>query len=214
MRRNVERPSLSVRGAIGNYREVFANPRSKLLYGWSSPKARWSSGCRPISLRFWRSVPGRRARGRVRDRWQRAWRADLRADHPGLDALARTGRMAVLGGVADGAGLSRVRPELAVVDGIPVFMVQGLGFFLLHGTFQAEATELAPFARIGGIVFACFCSVGMRLDRSPLVHAACRWRDGRDPGFRRSDRDGGAAGSRILGLRGRESDFYGQMIAT
>ena len=27
------------------------------------------------------------------------------------------------------------------------FVVQGFGFFLMHGTFQAQATELAPEAR-------------------------------------------------------------------
>jgi MFS family permease len=51
--------------------------------------------------------------------------------------------------------------------------VQGFGFFLMHGTFQAQATELAPTARGSAVaLFACSLFSGQAL--GPIIVGALK----------------------------------------
>ena len=54
---------------------------------------------------------------------------------------------------------------------IGIFLLTGFGFFLMHGTFQAQATELAPTARGSAMaLFACFFFMGHAT--GPLIMGA------------------------------------------
>ena len=74
-------------------------------------------------------------------------------------------RMPVVGGVlmAIGYGLFAL-PFLPWWSAVPFFVINGFGFFLMHGTFQAQATELAPCARGSAVsLFACSLFAGHAL---------------------------------------------------
>jgi predicted MFS family arabinose efflux permease len=70
-------------------------------------------------------------------------------------------RMVTIGGLIMAAAIAVFSlPFLPWWTGILCFVVQGFGFFLMHGTYQAQATELAPGARGSAVaLFACalFC---------------------------------------------------------
>ncbi len=69
--------------------------------------------------------------------------------------------MTRLGGVVCAIGLSLFAFDWVWWSAIPLFALQGFGFFLLHGTFQAQATELAPAARGSAMaLFACCFFLG------------------------------------------------------
>lgn len=209
MRRNVERPSLSVRGAIGNYREVFANPRSKLLYGLVIAEGALVFGMPPYiaaileeragvgALEAGFVIGGSGLGGLIYGLTIRGWMRWL-----------GPARMAVLGGVLMGLAYLVFALNLPWWTGIPVFMVQGLGFFLLHGTFQAEATELAPHSRASAVsLFACFLFCGHAL--GPLAFGAMLHAVGATAAilvFAGAIVMVALLVPRILGLRGRESD--------
>jgi MFS family permease len=64
-------------------------------------------------------------------------------------------------------------PFLPWWTAIGCFIVQGFGFFLMHGTFQAQATELAPTARGSAVaLFACSLFCGHAL--GPIIVGALK----------------------------------------
>ncbi|SFB71793.1 Predicted arabinose efflux permease, MFS family [Bosea sp. CRIB-10] len=161
-RPNAQRAPLSFSGALANYAAVFANPRSKLLYGLVVVEGSLIFGMPPYIAAILHE------------------RAGVGPSQAGL-VIAGTGlggiiygvltrilverlgptRMTTLGGIV--MGLAYVLFSLAFLpwwSAIAIFTLSGFGFFLMHGTFQALATELAPTARGSAVaLFACalFC---------------------------------------------------------
>ena len=161
-RPNALRPPLSFKTALASYAAVFANPRSKLLYGLVVVEGSLIFGMPPYIAAILHE------------------RADVGPSQAGL-VIAGTGlggivygvltrilverlgptRMTTLGGIV--MGLAYALFSLAFLpwwSAVAIFTLSGFGFFLMHGTFQAQATELAPTARGSAVaLFACalFC---------------------------------------------------------
>lgn len=161
-RPNASRPPLSFKTALASYAAVFANPRSKLLYGLVVVEGSLIFGMPPYIAAILHE------------------RGDVGPSQAGL-VIAGTGlggiiygvltrilverlgptRMTTLGGIV--MGLAYALFSLAFLpwwSAIAIFTLSGFGFFLMHGTFQAQATELAPTARGSAVaLFACalFC---------------------------------------------------------
>lgn len=172
-RPNTLRPPLSFKGALASYAAVFANPRSKLLYGLVIVEGSLIFGMPPYVAAILQE------------------RASVGPSQAGL-VIAGTGlggivygvltrllverlgpaRMAVVGGVLmGGAYVLFALPFLPWWSAIPIFVLNGFGFFLMHGTFQAQATELAPTARGSAVaLFACALFCGHAL--GPLMMGA------------------------------------------
>ncbi|MDP3409084.1 MFS transporter [Bosea sp. (in: a-proteobacteria)] len=168
-RRNVTRKTLSIAGALANYRTVFANPRTKLLYGLVIVEGILLFGIPAYvaAILFERSGVG-------------PAQAGLAIAGMGFGCLVyglltrilmeRLGPtlMTRTGGLICALGLALFAFDWPWWSAIPLFALQGFGFFLLHGTFQAQATELAPTARGSAMaLFACCFFLGQAT--GPLV---------------------------------------------
>lgn len=161
-RPDARRAPLSFAGALANYAAVFANPRSKLLYGLVIVEASLIFGMPPYIAAILQERAG-----------VGPSQAGLVIAGTGLGGIVygvltrilveRLGpaRMTVMGGIV--MGLAFALFSLAFLpwwSAIAIFTLNGFGFFLMHGTFQAQATELAPTARGSAVaLFACalFC---------------------------------------------------------
>jgi YNFM family putative membrane transporter len=162
-RKNAERAPLSFKGAVANYAAVFANPRTKLLYALVITEGSLIFGMPPYVAAILKE------------------RSEIGPSLAGL-VIAGTGlggiiyglltrilverlgpaRMTITGGLlmAVGYGLFAL-PFLPWWSAIGFFVLNGFGFFLMHGTFQAQATELAPTARGSAVaLFACSLFLG------------------------------------------------------
>lgn len=167
------RPRLSFSGALASYAAVFANPRSKLLYGLVIVEGSLIFGMPPYVAAI---LQERAAVGPSQ--------AGLVIAGSGLGGIVygvltrilveRLGpaRMAVCGGALMGfAYCLFALPFLPWWSAIAIFTLNGFGFFLMHGTFQAQATELAPTARGSAVsLFACALFCGHAL--GPLLMGA------------------------------------------
>jgi predicted MFS family arabinose efflux permease len=157
-RPDAARPPLSFKGALANYAAVFANPRTKLLYALVITEGSLIFGMPPYVAAI---LQERNGLGPSL--------AGLVIAGTGLGGIIygiltrilveRLGpaRMTTVGGLlmAGGYGLFAL-PFLPWWSAIAFFIVNGFGFFLMHGTFQAQATELAPTARGSAVaLFAC-----------------------------------------------------------
>lgn len=157
-----QRPPLSFKTALANYATVFANPRTKLIYALVIVEGSLIFGMPPYvaAILHERSGIGPSLAGLV---------------------IAGTGLGGIIYGVLTRILVERLGPALMTVAGgltmtlgyglfalpglpwwtaLVFFTVNGFGFFLMHGTFQAQATELAPSARGSAMaLFACalFC---------------------------------------------------------
>ncbi len=172
-RPDAQRPSLSFAGALTRYGAVFANPRSKLLYGLVIVEGSLVFGMPPYVAAILQE------------------RAGVGPSEAGL-VIAGSGiggfvygvltrilverlgpaRMAVGGGILMGlAYVLFALPVLPWWSAVAIFTLNGFGFFLMHGTFQAQATELAPTARGSAVaLFACALFCGHAL--GPLLMGA------------------------------------------
>lgn len=161
-RPDARRTPLSFASALANYAAVFANPRSKLLYGLVIVEASLIFGMPPYIAAILQE------------------RAGIGPSQAGL-VIAGTGLGGIVYGVLTRILVERLGPARMTVTGgivmglafalfslaflpwwsaIAIFTLNGFGFFLMHGTFQAQATELAPTARGSAVaLFACalFC---------------------------------------------------------
>lgn len=161
-RPDARRAPLSFASALANYAAVFANPRSKLLYGLVIVEASLIFGMPPYIAAILQE------------------RAGIGPSQAGL-VIAGTGLGGIVYGVLTRILVERLGPARMTVTGgivmglafalfslaflpwwsaIAIFTLNGFGFFLMHGTFQAQATELAPTARGSAVaLFACalFC---------------------------------------------------------
>lgn len=161
-RPDARRAPLSFAGALANYGAVFANPRSKLLYGLVIVEGSLIFGMPPYIAAILQE------------------RAGVGPSQAGL-VIAGTGLGGIVYGVLTRILVERLGPARMTVMGgivmglayalfslhflpwwsaVAIFTLSGFGFFLMHGTFQAQATELAPTARGSAVaLFACalFC---------------------------------------------------------
>lgn len=162
-RPDAARLPLSFRNALANYSTVFANPRTKLLYALVITEGSLIFGMPPYvaAILQERSGIGPSLAGLVI--------AGTGVGGIIYGALTRIlverlgpARMTVTGGLLMACGYA-----LFSLSGLPwwsaigFFILNGFGFFLMHGTFQAQATELAPTARSSGMaLFACALFMG------------------------------------------------------
>ncbi|HEV2556121.1 MAG TPA: MFS transporter [Bosea sp. (in: a-proteobacteria)] len=161
-RRNVTRARLSVGGALANYRIVFANPRTRLLYGLVVIEGILLFGIPAYvaAILFERSGVGPAEAGLVIAGMGFGCLVYGLMTRILVERLGPT-LMTRLGGVVCAIGLSLFAFDWVWWSAIPLFALQGFGFFLLHGTFQAQATELAPAARGSAMaLFACCFFLG------------------------------------------------------
>ncbi|CAN7233395.1 MFS transporter [Bosea sp. LjRoot90] len=161
-RPDARRAPLSFAGALANYAAVFANPRSKLLYGLVIVEGSLIFGMPPYIAAILHERAG-----------VGPSQAGLVIAGTGLGGIVygvltrilveRLGptRMTTLGGIVMGLAFALFSlPFLPWWSAVAIFTLNGFGFFLMHGTFQAQATELAPTARGSAVaLFACalFC---------------------------------------------------------
>ena len=165
-RPDAKRETLSLGNAMARYRIVFANPKTLVLYALVVTEGALIFGIMPYVA------------GILADRaGVGATEAGLAVGGAGLGGLiygfgvralvARLGpvRMVTAGGFLMAAAIATFSlPFLPWWTAIGCFMVQGFGFFLMHGTFQAQATELAPEARGSAVaLFACALFLGHAL---------------------------------------------------
>lgn len=161
-RPDAARPPLSVAGAIASYKAVFANPRSKLLYLLVLLEGALIFGLPPFVAAILRERSG-----------VGPSEAGLAIGAMGLGGLVygiltrvlveRIGprQMMRFGGLAMAAAYFAFALSAPWWSAVGIFLLMGFGFFLLHGTFQAQATELAPTARGSAMaLFACFFFMG------------------------------------------------------
>lgn len=161
-RRNVTRQTLSIAGALANYRIVFANPRTKLLYGLVVVEGILLFGIPAYvaAILFERSGVGPAQAGLAIAGMGfgclvYGLMTRILVERLGPTLMTRTG------GVICAVGLALFAFDWPWWSAIPLFALQGFGFFLLHGTFQAQATELAPSARGSAMaLFACCFFLG------------------------------------------------------
>lgn len=161
-RPDARRAPFSFAGALANYGAVFANPRSKLLYGLVIVEGSLIFGMPPYIAAILHERAG-----------VGPSQAGLVIAGTGLGGIVygvltrilveRLGpsRMPLTGGVLMGLAFALFAlPGLPWWSAVAIFTLNGFGFFLMHGTFQAQATELAPTARGSAVaLFACalFC---------------------------------------------------------
>ena len=176
------REVLSFSGALARYRQVFSNPKTPTLYGLVIAEGALIFGIMPYVA------------GILADRsGVGATEAGLAVGGAGLGGLlygfgVRTlvtklgpRRMVTVGGMMmGGAILLFSLPFLPWWTAIGFFILQGFGFFLMHGTFQAQATELAPEARGSAVaLFACALFSGHAI--GPVVMGALKTGFGPSP---------------------------------
>ena len=179
---DARREALSIAGALGRYRNVFGNPRTLVLYGLVIAEGALIFGIMPYVA----AILAERAGVGPTE-------AGLAVGGAGLGGLiygftvrqlvARLGpvRMVTLGGLFMAAAIAVFAiPSLPWWTAIGCFIVQGFGFFLMHGTFQAQATELAPEARGSAVaLFACALFCGHAL--GPVMVGALKLAYGAGP---------------------------------
>lgn len=162
-RPDAARLPLSFAGALANYKSVFANPRSKLLYAIVITEGSLIFGMPPYVAAILQE------------------RSGIGPSLAGL-VIAGTGLGGIIYGILTRILVERLGPARMTVTGgllmatgyvlfslpflpwwsaIGLFTLNGFGFFLMHGTFQAQATELAPTARGSAVsLFACALFLG------------------------------------------------------
>lgn len=169
------REALSIANAIGRYRSLFRNPRTLILYGLVILEGALIFGIMPYVAAI---LSDRSGVG--------ATEAGLAVGGAGLGGLvygftvrrlvAHLGpaRMVLAGGLIMASAIAVFAlPFLPWWTAIGCFIVQGFGFFLMHGTFQAQATELAPTARGSAVaLFACSLFCGHAL--GPVIVGALK----------------------------------------
>lgn len=161
-RRNVARQKLSLSGALTSYRTVFANPRTKLLYGLVIIEGILLFGIPAYvaAILFARSGVGPAQAGLVIAGMGFGCLVYGLSTRILMERLGPT-LMTRTGGVICAIALALFAFDWPWWTAIPIFAAQGFGFFLLHGTFQAQATELAPSARGSAMaLFACSFFLG------------------------------------------------------
>ena len=174
-RPDASREALSIANAIGRYRSLFRNPRTLTLYGLVILEGALIFGIMPYVA----AILGDRS-------GVGATEAGFVVGGAGLGGLvygftvrrlvAHLGpaRMVLAGGLIMAAAIAVFAlPFLPWWTAIGCFIVQGFGFFLMHGTFQAQATELAPTARGSAVaLFACSLFCGHAL--GPIIVGALK----------------------------------------
>lgn len=161
-RANVVRAPLSLGSALGSYAEIMRNPQTLRVCGLVAVECCGVFACMPFIAELLQS---RGAKG--------AAEAGFALAIFGLGGLAYTlvagplisrlgqSRMAALGGIMLAAVLIGLSLPLPRYTAPVLFGFYGLGFYLIHSTLQAQATELSQDHRSSAMaIFACFLFVG------------------------------------------------------
>lgn len=164
-RSNAARAPLRLASAAAAYRKVFANPKSKLLYPLMTIEGALIFGVPPYTAAILqeRSSVGPAEAGLV------IGSLGLGGLIYGLltPVLVRAlgpVRMVPAGAVTIAASYALFALPLPWWTAFGLFTMSGFGFFLMHGTLQVQATELAPEARGSAVaLFACFFFLGHAL---------------------------------------------------
>lgn len=195
-RPNAKREPLSIPAVLARYGQVFANSRSGVLYTIVIAEGALIFGIMPYvaAILAERSGVGATEAGLV------VGAAGIGGILYGLmvrPLVARLGpaRMVTVGGALMALAIATFAlPVLPWWVGIGCFLAQGFGFFLMHGTYQAQATELAPQARGSAVaLFACALFCGHAL--GPIIMGALKLTLGAGPALALM-----AAGILALGL--------------
>lgn len=157
-----DRQKISAASAIARYRTVFANPTTPVLYALVMVEGALVFGFPPYvaAILNERSGVGSSEAGLV------IGALGLGGIIYGIltrKLVTRLGpaRMTTLGGLIMACAYVIFAFPLPWWTAAGVFLMQGFGFFLMHGTFQAVATELAPEARGSAVaLFACSLFAG------------------------------------------------------
>jgi MFS transporter, DHA1 family, inner membrane transport protein len=152
------RKPVSLAGALAGYRQVMRNPRSRLLYPLVMVEGAIAFGSFPFVV----VLLELHGSGGVAE-------AGIVIAGFAVGGLVYTGlvgwllrvagqrRMMTLGGLIGGASLAGAALPVAWPVTALLFFGLGLGFFMVHNSFQTEASELAPGARASA--FALFASL-------------------------------------------------------
>ncbi len=161
-RANAQRQPLGLSSAVSAYRHVFSNPKSRILYPIMIAEGILVFGLPPYVAAILQE------------------RSTIGPTEAGI-AIGAIGCGGILYGLLTRVLVRHLGPARMTTIGsfvmalsyllfalplpwwtaIAIFMLMGFGFFLMHGTFQAQATELAPQARGSAVaLFACFFFLG------------------------------------------------------
>ncbi len=169
------RQPISVGRAMAGYRAIFRNPRTSVLYALVIAEGALIFGIMPYVA------------GILADRTGvGATEAGLAVGGAGIGGLiygftvrVLVRRLGPARMVTAGGGMMALAivlfslPFLPWWTAIGCFIIQGFGFFLMHGTLQAQATELAPEARGSAVaLFACALFSGHAL--GPVIFGALK----------------------------------------
>jgi MFS transporter, DHA1 family, inner membrane transport protein len=153
-----KRQPLSLSGAVGGYREVMRNPRSRIVYFMVASEGVLVFGSFP----FIAPLLELHGTGSVME-------AGFVITGFAIGGLVYTGlvgfllrtvgqrAMMAMGALLGGTSLALAGLPLPWVGTALLFFGLGLGFFTVHNTLQTEASELAP--RVRASAFAVFASL-------------------------------------------------------
>ncbi|MCO5093083.1 MFS transporter [Bosea sp. (in: a-proteobacteria)] len=170
------RAPLSLAGALAGYRAVFSNPSSKLIYALIMIEGTLAFGVQPFiaAILDERSGVGASEAGLVIGAMGLGGVVYGVLIRPLVERIGPR-QMIRLGGLTVAAGYFAFMLPGPWWSAVGIFLIMGFGLFLLHGTFQAQATELAPTARGSAMaLFACFFFMGHAsgpLVMGPLLQA-------------------------------------------
>lgn len=161
-RPNAKRDPLDLASVLARYGAVLANPKAKVLYGLVAIEGMVVFAVFPYAAEL---LSGRGAVGSAE--------AGMALAVFGLGGLIYTlsarvlvrrlgpPRMAILGGLLLGTSLMLLSLPLPVITAPVFFGLLGLGFYLIHSSYQTQATELSSDFRSSAVaLFACSLFLG------------------------------------------------------
>jgi MFS transporter, YNFM family, putative membrane transport protein len=168
------REAFSAASAVGRYRTVLANPQSWRLCLLVMVEAMAIFAIFPFAAELLqqRGAIGAAEAGVALALFGIGGFTYTMIARPLVERLGPA-RMAVVGGVILAAVLGMLSLPLPRWSAPFLFGLMGLGFYLIHSTYQTEATELSPTARSSAMaLFACALFVGTAM--GPVSLAALR----------------------------------------
>jgi predicted MFS family arabinose efflux permease len=155
---------------LANFRGIFADPRAKVCFGSVFLEAVFIHGLFPYVALLLAAIGERRAS--IAGLLIAAFASGgivYAALVPMLVARVPERRLMVAGGALAASGLAVVALQLPWTWQIAVYLLFGLGFYLLHGCIQVHVTELSSTARgAAASLHSCFFYLGQAV--GPVVY--------------------------------------------
>jgi MFS transporter, DHA1 family, inner membrane transport protein len=155
---------------LANFRGIFADPRAKVCFGSVFLEAVFIHGLFPYVALLLAAIGERRAS--IAGLLIAAFASGgivYAALVPMLVARVPERRLMVAGGALAACGLAVVALQLPWTWQIAVYLLFGLGFYLLHGCIQVHVTELSSTARgAAASLHSCFFYLGQAV--GPVVY--------------------------------------------